>query len=152
MPQSAAHVEPSQPAPAPLEMVEYAPAAPQERIEVFRELPPEPPRRTGLKVMLGVLAVVGLAGYFFWPANFKWAHALAPAPSAPQLLMVNSEPSGARVFIGRELVGETPWAGDNRWRGFDQVPVRLELKGHRTWEGTINGNEPSSLDVKLKKR
>ncbi len=70
------------------------------------------------------------------------------ARDAPTLV-VKSVPSGALVIIEGERVGQTPWAGDNRWQ--DDVEIKLELTGHRTWVGRLQGLKAQSLEVQMKR-
>lgn len=69
-----------------------------------------------------------------------------PAPS----LLVLSEPSGAKVFIGGVEVGVTPWAGDNVW---PKEPLRVEVRkaGYRPWQGVTMGGQQATLEANLRR-
>lgn len=70
--------------------------------------------------------------------------------SAP-LLIIESTPSGAEIWIDGEWLGNTPFAGDNRHaRGAHEI--RLRLDGHRDATLEIQGGESSRLNVTLRPR
>jgi len=70
-----------------------------------------------------------------------------PAPS----LLVLSQPTGATVLIGGEVMGTTPWAGDNVWpKGRLRVEVRKA--GYRTWETTVEGGVEQTVEATLRRR
>jgi len=70
-----------------------------------------------------------------------------PAPS----LLVLSEPSGAKVLVGGQEVGVTPWAGDNVW---PSGPLHVEVRkaGYRPWSGTIEGGQQRTVQATLRRR
>lgn len=70
--------------------------------------------------------------------------------SAP-LLIIESTPSGAEIWIDGEWLGNTPFAGDNRHaKGAHEI--RLRLKGYREATLEIQGGESSRLNVVLRRR
>ena len=70
-----------------------------------------------------------------------------PVAQKPMLL-INTEPAGAEVYSGQELLGRTPYAGDN-----DLPPgenrVRLVLRGHVPSEAKFQGGTEVNLTVHL---
>ncbi len=64
-------------------------------------------------------------------------------------IIISSTPTGATIIIGGKTVGETPWAGENRWTG--ETQVTLKLPGYKAWEGKLKGGTPQTLDINLKK-
>ncbi|MBL8917032.1 MAG: PEGA domain-containing protein [Archangium sp.] len=64
-------------------------------------------------------------------------------------MIISSVPTGAKVIIGGETVGETPWAGDNRWNG--KTKLRIYAEGYKPWDGEFDGDRPVTLDIKLKR-
>jgi hypothetical protein len=71
----------------------------------------------------------------------------AGADAAP--IIISSTPTGATITIGGKTVGQTPWAGENHWVG--QTAVTLKVPGYKTWEGKLEGGEPQTLDITLRK-
>ena len=71
------------------------------------------------------------------------------AEGEAQPIIVSSTPTGATVFIGGKAMGQTPWAGENRWQG--QTPLKLQFPGYKTWQGTLKGGQPQTFDITLKK-
>lgn len=64
-------------------------------------------------------------------------------------MIISSTPTGAKVIISGETVGETPWAGDNRWIG--KTKLRIYVDGYKPWDGEFDGDRPVTLDIKLKR-
>lgn len=62
-------------------------------------------------------------------------------------VVVTSEPDGATIRVGGEVIGVTPWAGDNVWSG--EQPVVLELRGYRPWQGSLQGGREVRLSARL---
>ncbi len=132
------------------------------RVETFREEAGARSRRPwALKLFLAVM-LLGVAGFgallYFKPKldvpildGVRQSSLLdeLTAPGEPQPIIVSSTPTGATIFIGGKNLGQTPWAGENRWSG--ETPLRLELAGYRTWEGTMKGGKPQTFDITLKK-
>lgn len=63
---------------------------------------------------------------------------------APKLgrAIIMSEPAGATIVFNGQVVGTTPWAGDNR---FGTKPLELKLPGYKPWKGAL----PDSADAKI---
>lgn len=153
---------PAPPAKPALELARTEAPKYEARIERFRE---ENAARTtasrsrALKVVISVL-LVGIAAMVAFAVIKPKLPAIKtgvnPSTVLEQLqgerppMLVNSTPPGAKLYVGAELIGETPWAGDNRWAG-EKVPYRLEAPGYRTFNGTFEGDAPVTLDVTLKK-
>ena len=64
-------------------------------------------------------------------------------------VLITSEPPGAAVRIGGQVVGTTPYAASNVWVG--PVPVELRLPGHVTARATFQGGTEQRVAVKLKR-
>ena len=127
---------------------------------------PRPPANDGLdeagsgwrswaKRAVGLLIVMALVGggLWLWPQRSTLLIRVMAATglrlSAPTL-SVESEPSGATVWIGDTAVGTTPLRLDNRFSE-KRVPIQVRLKGYRTWKGTFAGGEAAHIDAKLKR-
>lgn len=138
----------------------------EERVENFRPDMPPPPaeaKRSGaLKLFVGFMLLGGLAlGAFvyFRPhlgslgmedgvRSGNWFDTVTAGTEVPPII-ISSTPTGANITINDKPVGQTPWAGDNRWVG--QPTVTIQLPGYKTWEGKLQGGEPQTLDITLKK-
>jgi hypothetical protein len=103
-----------------------------------------------LMFFLFLAAVVG-TGYFF-----SLPDSTAPVTAAPKVsvsikvvLNVDSDPPGARLFIGGEARGYTPvqlsvLPGDYR--------IRLTMEGHYDWEQDISVDQSGNKPLKAKLR
>ncbi len=74
--------------------------------------------------------------------------ALTPS-RVPKAMVVMSNPSGATLKIDGTVVGKTPWAGDNHWRG-GGVPYELSADGYVTLKGFFEGDRELTLDLELR--
>lgn len=102
-----------------------------------------------LMVLLFLATAVGI-GYFSMPDS------TAPVTAAPKVnvsikavLNVDSDPPGARLFIGGEAKGYTPvllsvQPGDYR--------IRLTMEGHYDWEQDISVDQSGNQPLKAKLR
>lgn len=161
-------VEAPAPLPAPppaeetLELAERGPKVHEPRIENFRDDPAPVKQRSGaLKLVIGLLVLAVAAGVAFVVLQPKLElpipdgvrevgivrEVLRPPDAAP--VIITSEPAGATITIGDTVVGQTPWAGENRWIG--ETKVVLQLKGFRVWEGQLTGGKAITVDAQLKR-
>lgn len=130
----------------PIELAERSPSWRDPTPDSYRDAPKR--KRGKAPLVFGLLvtiAVAGLAALLFSRSARNSVPTgplgrLVPATHTP--LVVTSEPEGASIRIGTEVVGKTPWAGDNIW---GQARLTLELPGYRPWSGTI----PSGSDAKV---
>lgn len=150
--------------PEPIELSPIPPPPVQQRLERYRnELTTraERSRSNAAKfvIALVVLAVAGTIGVVVVKPQLSLP-AASDGVNEPSLLdqlnvgerspmIISSEPSGAKVIIAGEPVGETPWAGDNRWHG--KTKLRIYVPGYKPWDGEFDGDAPVTLDVKLKR-
>jgi serine/threonine-protein kinase len=135
----------------PLELAERTRKHVDPTPDSYRPLPP-PPRRRGpvvFVVLVGIAALL-LVGLLFAPK--QWRRQL-PVGGLDKLIdrdrpavLITSEPSGASVRIGDQVVGTTPWAGNNLW---GDAPVTVELKGYRPWKGRLIGGRDVTLSATL---
>jgi hypothetical protein len=157
------------PAPAQEERLELEArhvAPVEERIENFRPnvpLPADQKRSGAMKFVLGalLLGLLALGGSLYFKPHLElprdvpdgvhpsgFLDELTAGTDAPPII-ISSTPTGATIIIGTKEVGQTPWAGENRWVG--QTPVTLKLGGYKTWVGKLEGGEPQTLDITLKR-
>ena len=64
-------------------------------------------------------------------------------------VVVTSEPPGATVRIAGQVVGTTPWAGDNLW---GDTTVTVELPGHVPFSAPLRAHHDTTLEAKLRPR
>jgi hypothetical protein len=74
---------------------------------------------------------------------------LRPPPTA--LLRIESEPSGAKIEIGSQVLGETPLFVENIYPK-SEIEVKLSLKGYRPWTGKFAGGQTAELKARLHRR
>jgi len=137
--------------------------------------PPEPPatapdgdepqplsaqsqQRQWLAIAAALIVILGAGVAFF---ALKATPSASPAPAASEKIefadsvaafTVQSEPPGAAVFIGDEVLGTTPYLGTNDFARDKPVTVRVELKGYATWTATMTGGRNMRLFANLKHR
>lgn len=149
---------------APLELAPIPPPPVQQRVDRYRaELSTRADRKrsAALKfvITLVVLAIVGAVGLVIIKPRLElpaidgvrdptFVEQLNVGERAP--MIISSVPTGAKVIIDGETVGETPWAGDNRWTA-SKVKIRLQVAGYKPWDGEFDGDRPVTLDIKLKR-
>ncbi|MDP1825743.1 MAG: PEGA domain-containing protein [Archangium sp.] len=153
------------PSPAPeanLHLAARAPKAIEQRVENYRaELRARNARPWALKLVIGAL-VAGLGGlgallYFKPKLDLQSLDGVREANLLDELtaggerepIIISSTPTGATIIIGGKTVGETPWAGENVWRG--ETTLVLKLAGYQPWQGKLRGGKPATLDIRLKK-
>ena len=153
------------PAVAPEAKLVLAPRAPkaiEQRVENYRaELRARNERPWALKLVIGAL-VVGFSGlgallYFKPKLDLQSLDGVREATLLDELtaggerepIIISSTPTGATILIGGKAVGETPWAGENVWRG--ETTLVLKLAGYQPWQGKLPGGKPVTLDIRLKK-
>jgi hypothetical protein len=140
------------------------PRAPvEDRMQTYRaEAQKRSERPWALKLVVGamLLGLIALGAFLYFKPKIDLPGVpdgvrpigildeLTASPDAPPII-ISSTPTGATITIGNKTVGQTPWAGENRWVG--QTTVSLKLPGYKTWEGKLEGGEPKTLDITLKK-
>jgi hypothetical protein len=70
---------------------------------------------------------------------------------AKPMLRVDSEPSGADVFLGDTLLGQTPYAGDNEYPP-GKYRLRLVLPGHQPFAAQVEGGRHAEIRAQLKRK
>lgn len=145
-----------------IELTDRAPKVVEERIETFRDEPAPPAAPAWplkLVVALGAVGAIALVALMVFKPKLETPPSIgvqvtsalneAIAGEAAPPLIISSVPTGATVFINGNELGQTPWAGDNRWVG--EPDLVIKLPGYRSWEGKLKGGAPQTLDIKLKK-
>lgn len=149
-----------------LELAERPRPVVEERIENFRPEDPGPFRARSKALTLSLVCLlVGAGGLTALLAlkpklNFNWGQPRDGVHESTLLerlaavgeghpLIINSTPPGADIIIDGQPIGQTPWAGDNRWDS--EAPVVLRLPGYKPWMGKVKGGQPQALDIELKR-
>jgi hypothetical protein len=139
-----------------LELMEPAPTqAATLNIEVQVRQPA--PRRFPLSafLILAALLPVAGAGFFIWsrlrPAVPPPVPLLAETVQSEALgsVHIDSEPSGASVFIDGQEAGTTPLLTNNTFPAGKSVRVRVTLPGYRPWVGVLKGGANVKLRAQL---
>lgn len=152
---------PKDPVEAPLELAERAPKAVEARVERYRaDLRARNQRPWALKAVVALiaLAVIGFVALLRFQPQLRRELPDGVRDStlideltrddAPPLI-ITSEPPGAVITIGGKTVGQTPWAGENRWEGSTKVVI--QLNGYAVWEGKLNGGTEQKIAAELKR-
>src|SRR5229473_560242 len=74
-----------------------------------------------------------------------------PRPPPTALLRIESEPPGAKIEIGSQVLGETPLFVENIYPK-SEIEVKLSLKGYRPWTGKFAGGQTAELKARLHRR
>jgi serine/threonine protein kinase len=155
--------------PGPLVAAPGVAEVPGEKLELQeREARPEtmwePQRRSpwGRWVpRLGLLAVIGAAGFFalphlqrLLPGAQDAMRSTLGASSTIELppLVIRSQPEGATVRVDGVDRGTTPLVMDNEYPQGTEISVQVSMPGYKPWKGTFTGGAPATLDAKLQKR
>ncbi len=130
------------------------------------QLAPPPSHGSPVPKVLAAVAVLGLvaAGLFFAlrpPAELPKPPPVedpvvlkgpgTPTPPQPLAVRIESEPSGARVELAGEAVGQTPFAAVIE-RAKLPVAVRLSLDGYEPAQASLTDMTGQSLALTLKKK
>jgi serine/threonine-protein kinase len=103
---------------------------------------------------LALLALIG-AGIWQAPAIYpllsQRLRLPTPPPNATPILSIHSEPAGAKIQIGSQVLGETPLFIENQYPK-TQIEVRLSLQGYHSWTGKFVGGETAELRARLRRR
>jgi hypothetical protein len=122
---------------------------------VAEPLPPPPVRaRPGHStrgiVIAVVLAIAALLLPFVIRAALRAQKERALLMSkAAGLIMVDSTPSNARVFIDGVEVGRTPYVAPNRFQPGNEVPLVIRYPGAQDWTGVLQGGQQASIMAEL---
>ena len=153
--------EPVDPNAAPLELAVVAP-----RVVAALPVRPEPPSQRprvplylvfgsmGLGVMILIFALVKDV---ISPPPVSKAdevralgsvdeHLSAPTPMGRAV--IQSEPDGAQIVVNGQVIGTTPWAGDNV---IGTQAFELRHAGYQPWKGRLPDRADATLSVRLKR-
>jgi eukaryotic-like serine/threonine-protein kinase len=134
----------------PLELADREPKSSEDQ-DLYRPYLDEPKRPFRIPrwpIALVVLGLIGAAAWFFRP-DIKFGVKLNPVTSAPALLHIDSEPSGAKVKVNGTVIGDTPVILDNLYAG--EATVEISRRGYKTWRGTFQGGEKVKIEAQLRK-
>ena len=108
---------------------------------------PASPRKHVLAIAVILLALALPLGVSFGLRQWKDYKLRTSAPRG--LLVIDSAPSGARVFIENVEVGRTPYVVPNTFQPGLAVPVRIVYPGAQEWTGTFPGGVDTSFTAEL---
>jgi hypothetical protein len=106
-------------------------------------------RRIRMMIALPLIAVaLCVGGFFAYPLVSPYLSTQLGSRAPAGVLRVDSDPSGATVKVGAEVLGETPYIGDNDLpKG--QYALRVELPGYEPASVEIAGGASARVNVKL---
>ena len=151
--------QPVDPNAAPLELAEVAP-----RVVAPLPVRPEPPSRKprlplyvvfgsmGLGVLILIFALVRDVVSAPPVARADEVRALGSveeklsAPTSKGRAVIQSEPDGAEIVVNGQVIGTTPWAGDNL---IGTQVFELRHAGYRTWKGHLPDRADATLSVRM---
>lgn len=113
-----------------------------------------PRKKQGKGAVVLVLALLFLGGgaaAWFYLDSQDLLPAVMGGRGQTQLVQITSEPPGATVSIGNEVLGETPYFGENAYPKGDWV-VRVELAGYQAQTLTLKGGAPLKAKVQLQRK
>ena len=125
-------------------------ARPLEPAPVDAPPPPrtQPSRRSHMVAM--ALSAVALALPFATHFGLRaWNDSKMRSAKPTGLLVIDSVPSGATVFIEDVEVGRTPFVAPNTFQPGTVVPVRVSYPGAQPWSGTFPGGIDTSFTADL---
>lgn len=117
---------------------------------------PPPPRvvkrshsTTGIVIAV-ILAIVALALPFIVRSGMRaWNERQQRMAKPAGLIMIDSTPQDARVFLDGVEVGRTPYIAPNRYARGTEVQVVIRYPGAQDWTGTIPGGTDTSMSAEL---
>lgn len=116
---------------------------------VAQPKPPPQPSSFPWRWMVGAILVFGAAAaaYITWipPPNAK-----PSSGKAIPILQIESEPSGAAIYINGEKMGETPFFIENQY-ATASMEVRVVKKHYQPWNGTFIGGRNAQIHAVLKR-
>ena len=127
-------------------------ARPERKVE---PLPPPPVVvRRGRSPQPIVIAVVLAIAALLLPFGVRWGmrawnERKLRMSKAAGLILIDSTPSDARVFINGVEVGRTPYVAPNTFQPGTEVPVRLTYPAAQDWNGTFPGGVDTSFSAEL---
>jgi hypothetical protein len=135
---------------APIELAERTAKHVDPTPEAYRDEPKPPRRAPKVALVLGVLVLALLAGALLLASQDDRGQWRSPldALQGHHTVLITSEPDGATVRLGTQVLGKTPWAGDNI---FGDGEVVVELKGYQPWKGRLRAGEDVVLRATLKR-
>jgi hypothetical protein len=100
-------------------------------------------------IALGILgAVIAVPLAARWGLQ-RWNDYQLRSAKPSGLIIIDSVPSLARVFIDGKEVGRTPYLAPNLFQPGSTVPVRIVYPGAQEWVGTIPGGVEAGFTAEL---
>jgi hypothetical protein len=118
--------------------------------------PPEPPapRRAQTSPRKAIALAIIAAALILAPFAARWGLRLwsdykAGSAKASGLIVIDSIPSNARLFINGAEVGRTPYVAPNRFPPGSRVSASIVYPGAQEWSGTFPGGVDTSFTAEL---
>jgi hypothetical protein len=130
------------------------------RLELAEQAPPpalpDPPaprraRASPRKTMIA-LAIIAAAVLVPLAARFGlqlWSNYSGRSAKASGLIVIDSVPSNARLFINGAEVGRTPYVAPNTFEPGSTISARIVYPGAQEWTGTFPGGVDTSFTAEL---
>lgn len=109
--------------------------------------PPRQPQTWPRKALLALAVVVAALLAARWGLQ-AWSS--KPLPKASGLIIIDSVPSNARVFLDDKEVGRTPYVAPNTFEPGTTISTRILYPGAHEWTGTFPGGVDTSFTAELR--
>lgn len=112
-----------------------------------------PRRGVPVKLLAVVALLLGAGGAYLYFSPERMRVRLPSLGTVPQqaILLITSEPDGARVKINGQVVGTTPYSQDNIYPEDAELKVEVSLRGYKPWTGTFRGGQSATLEAQLRR-
>ena len=111
------------------------------------------PRRQPVSPHKVALAAGVIISALLLPFAARWAYRswrdAHRVTTSSGLLVIDSVPGNARVFIDGVEVGRTPYVAPNTFKVGTEVPARITYPGAQDWVGTFPGGVPATFTAEL---
>jgi hypothetical protein len=130
---------------ARLELAEREP-----KTDPIPDLPPRapPPPRNKMLALAIIVGALLLPFAAVWGFRLVIAWRTAPA-KASGLIVIDSVPTNARLFINGKEVGRTPYVAPNTFEPGSTISASVVYPGAQVWTGTFAGGVDTSFTAEL---
>jgi PEGA domain-containing protein len=100
-------------------------------------------------IALGVIAAAVVLPFAARWGSRAWADYQARQVKASGLIVIDSVPTNARVFINGSEVGRTPYITPNTFQVGSEIPMRVVYPGAQDWTGSFPGGVNTTVTAEL---